>query len=86
MEIVKFLWDKSREADEVMESLAEIGFTGIEGKLVRVIDWASYMLELVCPEGLLDGAEWEKEDAFLDEFLRGTDFETFYKNWFEEGK
>lgn len=85
-EIVKFLWNKSREADEVMESLVEIGFTSIEGKIVRVIDWARYMLELVCPEGLLDGAEWDEEDAFLDEFHRGADFETFYANWFEEEK
>lgn len=83
-EIVKFLWNKSREAEEAVKALREIGFLCIEGKMMRAMDWAYQMLELVCPEGLLDGAEWDEQDAFLDEFLRGAEFETFYKNWFEE--
>ena len=84
-EIVKLLWDKSRVAEEVMNSLVEIGFTCIEGKLIRVMDWAYQMLELVCQERLFE-LGYGEQDEFLNEFLYGVDFETFYANWFEDAQ
>ena len=80
-EIVKFLWDKRREAEEVINALGKIGFTSIEGKLGSAMDWGMQIFQLLLPEGMIEGMSFKDEDAFFDEFLYGDEFEAFYSKW-----
>ena len=83
-EIVKFLWDKRREEEEVIEAFGEIGLTCIEGKIESAMDWALTMFLMLLPEGMIEGMNVKEEDLFTDEFLYGEGFEAFYKKWFSE--
>lgn len=82
--IVKFLWKKNREAEEVMDALGDIGFTCIEGKIDSAMDWALTMFLMLLPEGMIERMNAKEEDWFTNEFLYGAVFEDFYEKWFSE--
>ena len=82
--IVKFLWDKNREAEDVIDELRDIGLKILEGKLGSAMDWALTMFLMLLPEGMIEGMNVKEEDLFTNEFLYGEDFEGFYKKWFSE--
>jgi hypothetical protein len=82
--IVKLLWNKNREAEEVIETLGEIGLTCIEGKIGSAMDWALTMFLMLSPEGMIEGMNAKEEDLFTNEFLYGEVFEGFYEKWFSE--
>ncbi len=80
---VEYLWLKAREAEDVIVKLSDVGFICIEGKIGRVIDWAFDVLVFFLPREIVDDMVY---DQIFNEFHFGADFETFYANWFEEGK